>query len=122
MTRDPSPQLLVVDDEPGVLSLVQRFAEGEGFDVITRPGGRTLISELPELNPDAALLDRNMPEVGGLELLKVIRESDPNCQVILMTAEATVDSAIEAVKLGALDYLSKPLDFDRLRELLCGVR
>ena len=63
-----------------------------------------------------------MPEVGGLELLKAIRESDPGCQVILMTAEATVESAIEAVKLGALDYLSKPLDFDRLRELLGGVR
>ena len=122
MTRGLSPQLLVVDDEPGMLSLLQRFAEGEGFDVITRPGGNALLTELTELNPDAALLDRNMPEVGGLELLKAIRESDPGCQVILMTAEATVESAIEAVKLGALDYLSKPLDFGRLRELLGGVR
>ena len=122
MTRDLSPQLLVVDDEPGMLSLLQRFAESEGFEVITRPGGRALISELKELNPDAALLDRNMPDVGGLELLRVIRESDPSCQVILMTAEATVESAIEAVKLGAVDYLSKPLDFERLRDLLGGVR
>jgi DNA-binding NtrC family response regulator len=122
VTRDPSPQLLVVDDEPGMLSLVQRFAEGEGFTVVIRPGGRALLSELSKLNPDAALLDRNMPELGGLELLKVIRESDPDCQVILMTAEATVESAIEAVKLGALDYLSKPIDFNRLRELLGGVR
>jgi two-component system, NtrC family, response regulator HydG len=119
---DSAPQLLVVDDEPGMLTLVQRFAEGEGFDVVTRSGGRAVLTELPGLNPDAALLDRNMPEVGGLELLKAIRESDPGCQVILMTAEATVESAIEAVKLGALDYLSKPLDFDRLRELLGGVR
>jgi two-component system response regulator HydG len=122
VTRDLSPKLLVVDDEPGMLSLLQRFAEGEGFEVITRPGGRALISELAELTPDAALLDRNMPEVGGLELLKLIRDSDPSCQVILMTAEATVESAIEAVKLGAVDYLSKPLDFDRLRDLLGGVR
>ena len=85
---DSAPQLLVVDDEPGMLSLVQRFAEGQGFDVVTRPGGLALLTELPGLNPDAALLDRNMPEVGGLELLKAIRESDPGCQVILMTAEA----------------------------------
>ena len=119
---DSAPQLLVVDDEPGMLALVQRFAEAEGFDVVTRPGGLALLTELPGLNPDAALLDRNMPEVSGLELLKAIRESDPGCQVILMTAEATVESAIEAVKLGAVDYLSKPLDFDRLRELLGGVR
>ena len=66
---DTAPLLLVVDDEPGMLTLVQRFAEAEGFDVITRPGGYALLKELPELNPDAALLDRNMPEVGGLELL-----------------------------------------------------
>src|ERR671918_355546 len=119
---DQAPLLLVVDDEPGMLTLVQRFAEGEGFDVVTRPGGYALLEELPQLNPDAALLDRNMPEVGGLELLRAISEADPGCQVILMTADATVDSAIEAVKLGALDYLSKPLDFNRLREILGGVR
>jgi DNA-binding NtrC family response regulator len=122
MVRDPAPQLLVVDDEPGMLTLVQQFATGEGFDVITRPGGFALLRELPALNPDAVLLDRNMPEVSGLEFLKAIRESDPDCQVMLMTAEATVESAIDAVKLGALDYLSKPLDFERLRDLLGGVR
>jgi two-component system response regulator HydG len=119
---DPDPLLLVVDDEPGILALVHRFAAGEGFKVVTRPGGFKLLEELPGLNPDAALLDRNMPEVGGVELLKAIHDVDPTCQVILMTADATVESAIEAVKLGALDYLSKPLDFDRLRELLGGVR
>jgi DNA-binding NtrC family response regulator len=116
------PHLLVVDDEPGMLALVQRFAETEGFDITTRTGGRALVSELPTLKPDVALLDRNMPEVGGLDILRLMREIDPDCQVILMTADATLDSAIEAVKLGALDYLSKPLDFSRLGELLHGVR
>jgi two-component system response regulator HydG len=122
MVREPAPLLLVVDDEPGMLALVQRFAEGEGFDVVTRQGGFPLLQELSDIHPDAAVIDRNMPEVSGLDLLKAIRASDPGCGVILMTAEATVESAIEAVKLGALDYLSKPLDFDRLRELLGGVR
>jgi len=119
---DRLPRLLVVDDDPGMLTLVQRFAEGERFEVITRTGGRALLSELPTLKPAVALVDRNMPEVGGLDILRMIREIDPDCLVILMTAYATVDSAIEAVKLGALDYLSKPLDFDRLRELLQTVR
>jgi two-component system response regulator HydG len=122
VSGDSAPLLLVVDDEPSMLALVQRFAEGEGFNVITHPGGFGLLSELPELKVDVAVLDRKMPEVGGLELLRAIRETDPTCQVILMTAEATVDSAIDAVKLGALDYLSKPLDFERFRELLDGVR
>ena len=119
---DRRPRLLVVDDEPSIRALVQRFAEREEFDVITHEGGRALLAQLATLKPDAALLDRNMPEVGGLDILRIIREVDPECQVILMTGDATVESAIEAVKLGALDYLRKPLDFERLGELLTTVR
>ena len=115
MVPDRRPRLLVVDDEPSVLALVQRFAEGEQFEVVTRTGGRDLIAELPALKPDVTLLDRRMPDIGGVDILRAMRELDPECQVILMTGFATVDSAIEAVKLGALDYLSKPLDFARLR-------
>ena len=116
------PRLLVVDDEPAMLGLVRRFAEGQDFDVVARAGGHALLAELPSLKPDVALLDRNMPEIGGLDILRRIGDIDPDCQVILMTGDATIDSAIEAVKLGALDYLSKPLDFARLSELLSGVR
>jgi two-component system, NtrC family, response regulator HydG len=119
---DRRPRLLVIDDEPGVLALIQRFAEGEDFEVITHRGGRELLGELSELRPDVTLLDRQMPEIAGLDVLRIMRERDPDCQVILMTGFATVDSAVEAVKLGALDYLSKPLDFNRLRELLATVR
>ena len=119
---DRRPRLLVVDDEPAILTLVERFAEGEDFEVVTRTGGMALLAELPSLKPDVALLDRQMPELGGLDILRTIRDIDPECQIILMTGFATVDSAIEAVKLGALDYLSKPLDFVRLRELLQTVR
>jgi two-component system, NtrC family, response regulator HydG len=115
------PVLLVVDDEPGIIAMITRFAEGEGFEVIARTGGRRLLDELPTLNANVALVDLRMPEVSGLELLKAIRASAPMCQVILMTAFATVESAIEAVKLGALDYLSKPIDFARLADRLSTV-
>jgi len=116
------PRLLVVDDEHTVRSLIQRFTEAEGFEVITRTGGHALLAELRTLKPDVALLDKNMPEIGGLDILRAIREIDPECQVILMTGEATIESAIEAVKLGALDYLRKPLDFTRVGELLAAIR
>ena len=119
---DRRPRLLVVDDEPGIRALVQRFGERENFDVIAHAGGRALIGELEALKADVALLDRNMPEIGGLDILRIMRERDPECQVILMTGDATVESAIEAVKLGALDYLKKPIDFGRLGELLNSVR
>ena len=68
------------------------------------------------------LVDLRMPDVGGLDVLRAIREIDPHCQVVLMTGYASVDTAVEAIKLGALDYLSKPLDFARLEQLLTGVR
>jgi two-component system, NtrC family, response regulator HydG len=112
------PLLLVVDDEPGMLGLIQRFAGPAGFDVHTNASAREAIAAIGERAPDVALVDLRMPEVGGLDVLRAIREAQPECRVILMTAHAEVDSAIEAVKLGAMDYLSKPLDFDRLRELL----
>jgi two-component system, NtrC family, response regulator HydG len=116
------PLLLVIDDDPGVVSIIERFAQKQGFDVITRSGGRRILEELPTLRPDVALVDLRLPEVGGIDVLRVIREVHPNCHVILMTGEASVDSAIEAVKLGALDYLSKPFDFQRLAGLFDTVR
>ncbi|MBZ5556190.1 MAG: sigma-54 dependent transcriptional regulator [Acidobacteriia bacterium] len=119
---DTRPTLLVVDDEPGIIAMVERFARIQGFDVIAHAGGRQLVAELPTMNCDVALVDLRMPEVSGLDVLRAIRDADPACQVILMTAHASVESAIEAVKLGALDYLSKPFDFERLGELLTNVR
>ena len=116
------PVLLVVDDEPGIVAMIERFATGRDFDVIARAGGRQLVAELPAITADVALVDLQMPEVGGLDVMRAIRQVDPSCGVILMTAHATVESAIEAVKLGALDYLNKPIDFERLAGLLDGVR
>jgi DNA-binding NtrC family response regulator len=63
-----------------------------------------------------------MPDVGGLDVLRAIREIDPRCQAVLMTGYASVETAVEAIKLGASDYLSKPLDFARLEQLLISVR
>jgi len=119
---DSKPVLLVIDDEPGMIALVERFASGEGFTVISRTDGRGIIAELPAVKADVALVDLRLPGMSGLELLRAMHDADPSLNVILMTGHASVDSAIEAVKLGALDYLSKPLDFDRLSELFVTVR
>src|SRR5262245_24465096 len=78
--------------------------------------------ELARHPADLAMLDLRMPDVNGLDLLRQIRVAVPSCEVILMTAHAAVDSAVEAIKLGACEYLSKPFDFDRLRELLTDIR
>ena len=116
------PSLLAIDDQPGILSLVERFGRRHGFDVTCRTDARKALGELADLKPDAVILDLRMPQINGLDVLRAIRRIDPACQIILVTAYASVDSAIEAVKLGALDYLSKPIDFERLGGLLTGIR
>ena len=116
------PLLIVVDDEPGVLGLIERAVRPTGYEVALYTNGREALFHLATEPADVALVDLRMPELGGLDVLRAVREARPQCQVILMTGHASVDGAIEAVKLGALDYLSKPIDFARLRQLLESVR
>ncbi|PYR57692.1 MAG: hypothetical protein DMF85_12905, partial [Acidobacteria bacterium] len=120
--NDQLSRLLVVDDDPSVLVVVERFASQLEFEVIVRNSGREALASLAEVKPDAALVDLQMPELDGIDVLRAIRAADPDCQVILMTGNATIDTAIESVKAGALDYLTKPFDFERLRDLLVTVR
>jgi two-component system response regulator HydG len=116
------PVLVIVDDEQGILEVVSRFAERAGFDVATCADGREAIALIQSRRPDLVMVDLRMPEVGGLDILRAIRDVDAHCQAVLMTGYASVDTAVEAVKLGATDYLTKPLDFGRLDQLLASVR
>jgi DNA-binding NtrC family response regulator len=116
------PLVMVIDDEHGILDVVGRFAQRAGYEAITCSSGRDAIAQLQLRRADLVLVDLRMPEVGGLDMLRAIREIDPRCQAVLMTGFASVETAVEAIKLGAMDYLSKPLDFTRLEQLLASVR
>lgn len=119
---DSKPLLLVVDDEPGILRLISKFARNIGFEVATAASGHEALEKLQREKAAVALVDLRMPDVDGLEVLRRIRAADPDCHVILMTGHASIDTAIEAIKHGAMDYLKKPFDFDRLESLLKRVR
>ncbi len=116
------PLLVVVDDEEGILEVVGRFAQRAGYETLTFSSGREAIAQLQTRRADLVLVDLRMPDVGGLDVLRAIRDIDPRSQAVLMTGYASVETAVEAIKLGATDYLSKPLDFGRLEQLLVGVR
>jgi DNA-binding NtrC family response regulator len=116
------PLVMIIDDEEGILDVVSRVARRAGYDALTYSNGREAIAELQTRRADLVLVDLRMPEVGGLDVLRAIRDIDPRCQAVLMTGYASVDTAVDAIKLGATDYLSKPLDFTRLEHLLAGVR
>jgi two-component system, response regulator RegA len=119
---EPQPVLLVVDDDLGIVRLIDRFARTLGFEVVTAACGQEAMAKLESDKAAVALVDLRMPDADGLEVLRRIRAADPNCQVILMTGDGSIDTAIEAIKLGAMDYLGKPLEFERLKQLLSGAR
>jgi DNA-binding NtrC family response regulator len=116
------PLLLVVDDEAPVLRVVERLAAKAGFDVVACGSGSEAMRALMRKPADLAMVDLRMPDVNGLDLLRQIRAAVPSCEVILMTAFAAVDSAVEAIKLGAREYLTKPFDFERLHQILNDTR
>jgi two-component system response regulator HydG len=103
------PAILVVDDEPGVLESVSRIFEREGLNVLTAPGGRQALDVLRREAVHVVLTDLTMPEMTGMDLLRASRTVAPHAEVILMTAYGTVDGAVEAMKEGAYDFVTKPL-------------
>ena len=120
--QNPRPRLLVVDDDRAILTLMGTLALAEGFDVATTTSGEDAMKQLRQRPAELVLLDMRMPGITGLDVLRSIREITPRSNVVLMTGYGTIDSAVEAVKLGALDYLTKPFDLPRLRQLLSTVR
>jgi two-component system nitrogen regulation response regulator GlnG len=109
--------LLVIDDDRAVLYTIERTFQGTGVSVLTAKTVREGL-ELIERKPDVVLLDIMLPEGSGLEAVEKIQALDPKLPIIFITAGGTSDTTIEAMKLGAYDYLLKPLDLPKLRELV----
>ncbi len=115
---DNAPRVLVVDDESSILDSLRILLKNEGFVPFTALGGKQGIERLPELRPDIVLTDVRMPDVGGVQVLSVARQVDPDVPVILMTAQATLQSAMQAVNEGAFYYIQKPFRNDELLAIL----
>ena len=101
-------KILLVDDETGILDTLQILFRGEGYDVAVADSGRAALEALEQAKPDIVLSDIRMPGAGGLEVLAKAKEVDPTLPVILMTAQASLQSAVRAVNEGAYYYLQKP--------------
>jgi two-component system response regulator HydG len=114
MTTALKPNVLVVDDETSILDSVRILLKGEGFTPHVAHGGRAGLEALATMRPDIVISDVRMPGVDGLQLLAAARAQDPTLPVVLMTAQATLQSAIQAVNDGAFYYLQKPFRNDEL--------
>lgn len=114
----PKANLLVVDDELIVRQSLKHWFEEDGYNVETADSGEIALKHFEKGKYDILLLDMKMPGMSGLELLTKVKEFDPSVIVILITAFASVPSAIKALKDGAYDYITKPVDPDELSHIL----
>src|SRR6476659_8750401 len=110
-------KLLLIDDEPDVQYSFQRTFGSSEVELLTASSGEEALRIIPKLKPDLVIMDVRMGGISGLETLRKLREMDAKVPVIMMTAYGTTQTAIEAMKLGAYDYLLKPFDVPKLRQV-----
>ncbi|MEY2890381.1 MAG: hypothetical protein RJA98_289 [Pseudomonadota bacterium] len=118
MTATPTGAILVIDDESTLARNIALYLERHGFDVRVAASGEDGLIQFAEFKPDIVLLDHNLPGLSGLEVLQRLQTSDPEVPVVLMTGFGGVDVAVNAMKLGAADYLSKPVSLGELKLLI----
>jgi two-component system response regulator AtoC len=111
-------KVLVIDDEANLRKVLAALLRRDGYDVTVAEDGEMGIAEFQKNGADAVITDLVMPKVGGMEVLKAVNSTDPEVPVIIITAHGTVDSAVEAIKLGAFDYVTKPFDQVELSNVL----
>lgn len=111
-------RILIVDDEAGIRAVLGDILEDEGHQVTAVPDGLEALNLLKREVVDMVFLDVWMPTMGGLDVLKAIRESYPDMTVIMMSGHASIDQAVKAIKMGALDFVEKPLSIERVLTLV----
>ncbi|MGE5850818.1 MAG: sigma-54-dependent transcriptional regulator, partial [Candidatus Methylomirabilota bacterium] len=116
---DKRSRILVVEDDPEMLALVCEHLEAEGYGAVGTGRGADAIARLRSAEFDVVLTDLKMPDVDGMEVLRVARESRPDIPVILVTAFGTIETAIQAIRQGAYDYVAKPFAMEEI-SLLVG--
>jgi DNA-binding response OmpR family regulator len=111
-------KILVIDDEKNIRLTLSECLETSNYDVETAVSGEHGMNKYNESKYDVILLDMKMPGIDGMEVLRRIKEQDPLQNIIMITAHGTIETAVEAMKLGAIDYIRKPFTPDEIRSIV----
>jgi two-component system response regulator HydG len=112
------PKILVVDDERSHRRMIEAVLSAEGYEIMQADNGQAAIEAVEEKFYDLIIMDIRMPKLGGIDALKKLKTISPGIPIIIMTAYASVGTAVDALKAGASDYLTKPLDIEELKLLV----
>lgn len=116
MPEEIKADVLLVDDEEQFLKVLSQRLEGRGIKVDTSTSGEDALKRVEGKDFDAIILDLAMPGMSGLETLKRIRSENPDIQIIMLTGHSSVEKGVEAIKAGAVDFLEKPADLNKIME------
>ena len=122
MTEEIKANVLVVDDEEQFLKVFSQRLEGRGLKVDTSTTGEEALKKVKSKDFDAIVLDIVMPGMSGIEALKRIRSENPDVQIIILTGHGTIEKSVEAVKEGAIDFLEKPADLNKIMEKIAQAK
>lgn len=114
MANQIQAKVLVVDDEEQFLKSFSKRLEMRGMKIETAMSGEEALQKAQGKDFDAIILDLVMPGIGGIETLKKLKEENPDLQIIILTGHGTIEKGIEAIKAGALDFVEKPADLDKI--------
>ncbi|MBE9533005.1 MAG: sigma-54-dependent Fis family transcriptional regulator [Proteobacteria bacterium] len=114
MSNTDKSTILVVDDEPDIRDLIKDILDDEGYQVSTAENGEAARLALSQHRPDLILLDIWMPDIDGITLLKEFKQHDPKLTIVMMSGHGTIETAVEATRLGACDFIEKPLSMAKL--------
>jgi DNA-binding NtrC family response regulator len=111
-------RILIVDDEANARNALAELLRDEGYAVDTAPDGAQALPKIEEWSPDLVLTDLKMPGMDGLALMRSVRQHDPDTIFVVMTAFGTLETAIQAMREGAVDYLTKPVNVEEMTLVL----
>ncbi len=113
--------ILIVDDEENSRTGLSKILLRSGYEVVTAGDGKEALDKVGKINCHLVITDMKMPNMGGIELLKKVKKLKPDIGVIMVTAYGEVDSYLEAMNLGAFEYLNKPIKVDELKKVISKV-
>jgi len=114
VSTEDKPYILVVDDEPAIRELIRDILQDEGYQVTTAEDGASARKHITDRLPQLVLLDIWMPDVDGISLLREFKQQEPHLTVVMMSGHGTIETAVEATRLGASDFIEKPLSIAKL--------
>ncbi len=115
---NPKPKILIVDDEVNIRRILQVAFEKAGFVPVVAEDGPEALRRLAEDRPDCVLTDATMPGMSGYQLLNAVKQQDPDLPVVIMTAFGTIPQAVQAIRDGAFEYVTKPFDLENLKRIV----